>query len=106
MFSFKPPPGAPRLLVPVIFLFPISKFVAIVEQRLEDRRQQKTTRKIYVDVAQFVAYCAKARYPSRRKCADHLRPICRNKQIPSERMPRRSRPDSPARTGPAVVLVV
>lgn len=48
-----------QAVCPDEFSFAYAKFVAVINQRLEKRLEQITTRKAYVDVAKFIAFCTK-----------------------------------------------
>ena len=65
------------------FPFPYEKFVAIVDQRLEKRLEQVTTRKAYVDVSEFLAYCAKRRISPDENARIVFAQFVGNKQIPT-----------------------
>jgi hypothetical protein len=65
------------------FPFPYSKFVAIREQRLRERLQQKLTHAVYVEVADFIAYCTKRGIPPNENARIKYAQFVGNCQIPT-----------------------
>lgn len=65
------------------FPFPYEKFVAIVDQRLEKRLEQVTTRKAYVDVSEFLAYCDRHNIGPDQNARILFAQFVGNKQIPT-----------------------
>ena len=64
------------------FPFPYEKFVAIIGQRIEKRREQVTTHKTNINVSEFIAYCTKRGIKPDEKARIDFAQLAGNNQIP------------------------